>query len=129
MTIITGFLLLIIAGGAGAVTRYLITLAVPTRVTRRFPWTTFFINVSGALLLGLATGLAANHLLPQEWRSIIGTGLLGGYTTFSTASLDAWKLLVSGTRIRAAIYALGMFASAVAAAGVGASIGGALGST
>jgi fluoride exporter len=74
MTETLGFAGVVLAGGAGALTRYIVTLSIPPRITRRFPWATFAINVSGALLLGLATGFAITHLLAPEWRSIVGTG-------------------------------------------------------
>jgi fluoride ion exporter CrcB/FEX len=45
---------------------------------------TTIINITGSLLLGLITGLASQQLLPYHWQLITGTGILGGYTTFST---------------------------------------------
>lgn len=69
-----------LAGGCGAVARALATHAVNVRVGRAFPYGTLAVNVSGAFALGVlsAAGLSASAL------AICGTGLLGGYTTFST---------------------------------------------
>ena len=69
-----------LAGGAGAVGRALLTHLVNVRVGRRFPYGTLAVNLSGAFALGVlsAIGLGAAAL------AICGTGLMGGYTTFST---------------------------------------------
>ena len=117
----TAWMLVAVAasGGLGAVLRYLVGRAVPRRSPKGFPWSTFAINVSGSFLLGVATGLAVVHLLPDEWKVIVGTGFLGGYTTFSTASTETVELARRGRPGLAAAYGIGMFATALAAAGVG----------
>jgi len=68
-----------LAGGAGAVGRWLVELAVTARFGRRLPWATTAVNLSGAALLGFLTGLAPGHTL----RVMIATAALGSYTTFS----------------------------------------------
>jgi CrcB protein len=105
-------------GGLGAVLRYLIGRAVP-RPASGFPRATLLINVSGAFLLGLATGLAVAHLVPEEWKAIVCTGLLGGYTTFSSASTETVDLIHQKRWALALLYAGGMFVAALAAAGAG----------
>jgi len=117
----TAWMLVAVAasGGLGAVARYLVGRAIPRRSPKGFPWSTFAINVSGSFLLGAATGLAIVHVLPDEWRVIIGTGFLGGYTTFSTASTETVELARHGRLGLAAAYGIGMLATALAAAGVG----------
>lgn len=116
-------LAVIVAGGLGAVVRALLSMAIATVGRDRFPVSTVVINVSGALLLGLATGLAAAELLPAEWRLVVSTGFLGGYTTFSTASNDAARLARGSHVIAAAVNAFGMLVLAIAAAGLGLWIG------
>jgi CrcB protein len=111
------------AGGFGALVRFGLSTAIPAAIAARFPWATFVINVSGSLALGIATGLATAHVLPADWRAVVGTGFLGGYTTFSTASVEAWRLARDGKGLRSIVYALGMFAAAVAAAGLGFALG------
>ena len=108
-----------IAGGLGAVCRYLLSALISRRTTTSFPWGTFAINVSGSFVVGLAAGLAAVSLIPAEWRLVVGTGFLGGYTTFSTASTDTLALLRSRRPRAAALYSFGMLAAALAAAGAG----------
>jgi CrcB protein len=115
-----------VAGGLGAVARLLLDAAIKLRIRRRFPIGTMVINVSGSFLLGLVTGLAVSHALEPEWRIIIGTGLLGGYTTFSTASFETVRLALERRWGAAALNGLGMMLGAFLAAGLGLWIGGSL---
>lgn len=82
-----------LAGGAGAVSRFVADGLLRTIVGRKFPWATVIINASGALLLGYLTGLATQYLLSADTKLIWGTGFCGGYTTFSTASFEVVRLL------------------------------------
>ncbi len=72
-----------------------------------FPWATFLINISGSLLIGLLAGLLHRSILPGPWRIFVGVGVLGGYTTFSTFSLETLQLLEHGRGLWALIYVLG----------------------
>lgn len=104
------------AGGVGAACRMMLDGAVKTRVRTPYPLGTTVINVSGSLALGVVTALAA-PLGP--WAVVLGTGLLGGYTTFSTASYETVRLAQEG-RWRAAIAnGFGMLVVALAAAALG----------
>jgi CrcB protein len=113
------FLAIAAAGGAGAAARFLLDGLVRSRLGDAFPFGTMIINVSGSLLLGLVTGLAMNHLLAPEWSLVLGAGLLGGYTTFSTASFETVRL-IQARRYRAALlHGIGMLGVSVAAAALG----------
>jgi CrcB protein len=108
-----------LAGGAGAVARLVLDGLLRARVRIAFPLGTTVINVTGSFLLGLVTGLAVAHGLPAEWRAVLGTGFLGGYTTFSTASFETVRL-AQQRRYRAALLnGVGMLGLALAAAGLG----------
>ncbi|MDN4613582.1 fluoride efflux transporter CrcB [Leifsonia sp. F6_8S_P_1B] len=108
-----------VGGGLGAVARLVLDGFVNSRVRVSFPLGTTVINVTGSFLLGLVTGLAMVHGLPPEWRAILGTGFLGGYTTFSTASYETVRL-AQQRRYRAALFnGVGMLLLALAAAGLG----------
>lgn len=108
-----------LAGGVGAVARLVLDGLLRARVRVAFPLGTTVINVTGSFLLGLVTGLALVHGLPPEWRAVLGTGFLGGYTTFSTASYETVRL-AQQRRYRAALLnGVGMLAIALAAAGLG----------
>ena len=74
-------------GGAGAVARFLLDAAVGARAGRAFPWGTLAVNLSGAFLLGVVTGAA----LGGDGLRLLGTGLLGAYTTFSTWVFEAHR--------------------------------------
>ena len=81
-----------LAGGAGAVARFLVDGAIRHRWGSAFPWATLTINVSGALLLGLVTGVVLAGG-PATLGAVVGVGVCGGYTTFSTASFETVRLL------------------------------------
>lgn len=88
-----GTLLLVgLAGGLGALLRFTIDLAITTRRRPGRPVGIFVVNLSGAFLLGLLTGASASDGALR----ILGTGLLGGYTTFSTLMLDTERLGAGG---------------------------------
>jgi len=108
-----------LAGGLGAAARLLVDGLLRSRVRTAFPVGTTVINVSGSLFLGLLTGLALTALLPEQWHLILGGGLLGGYTTFSTASVETVRLLQGRRYLPALASGLGMLAASVAAAGLG----------
>ncbi len=98
----TGWAILwaIAAGSAlGGVARHLLTEAVVRIVGAGFPWGTLLVNVSGSLAIGVMTalaGLAMPGSWPPVWRHAAITGLLGGFTTFSTFSVQTVALLQQG---------------------------------
>ena len=87
---------LAVAGAAGAVLRYLVDRMVQGRMASDFPYGTLVINVSGSLGLGLLTGTALHHGLAAGWVTVLRTGLIGAYTTFSTFSLETANLMRDG---------------------------------
>jgi CrcB protein len=79
-----------------------------------FPLGTFLINVSGSLVMGLIAGyLAFKGSAAQPWRLFVMTGVLGGYTTFSTFSLDSAVLYERGEIALAALYVTGSVVLAI----------------
>ncbi|MEU3663481.1 fluoride efflux transporter CrcB [Streptomyces sp. NPDC032940] len=85
-----------LGGGMGATARYAVSLAWPTH-TGGFPWATFWVNASGCAVIGvfmvLITEVWAAHRLV---RPFFGTGVLGGFTTFSTYAVDSRQLFATG---------------------------------
>ena len=116
-------LLLALAGGAGAAARFLVDGLVRARFRTGLPWGTIVINVSGSLLLGLLAGLVMRHHVPSSLQAILGTGFLGGYTTFSTASVETVRLVQSGRTGLALLNALGTMAAGVGTAAAGLALG------
>ena len=104
-----------LAGGAGAVLRHALDLTVTARMRGRFPLGILIVNLLGSFALGLVLGLALDH----EVAAVLATGLLGGFTTFSTASVDTVRLLAARRWGAAAANGLGMLAAASVLAVVG----------
>ncbi|MGO2942243.1 MAG: fluoride efflux transporter CrcB [Brevibacterium aurantiacum] len=118
------FIALALAGGIGTAARMLLDGIIKSRVSSGIPWGTIVINVSGSLVLGLLTGLASDQILPESWHLVIGTGFLGGYTTFSTASFETVRLIQERRWAFSLANGLGTLVLATAAAGLGLWIGG-----
>ena len=85
----------------------------------------FVVNVSGSLALGVVVGLMLEHGLAADVRTVVGTGFLGAYTTFSTYAYETIRAAEDGHRETAVAYALGSVVAAVAAAAFGLVITGA----
>lgn len=108
-----------IAGGLGSVARFVLDGAIRARTRGPAPISTMAVNISGSLLLGLLTGLVLAAALPPSWTLVAGTGFLGGYTTFSTASIETVRLLQAGRIAPAVLSGAGTMVVALAAAGLG----------
>jgi CrcB protein len=113
------FIALAAAGGLGAATRFVVDGAVRSRIRSSFPVGVMVINITGSFLLGLLTGLVLGAVLGEEWLLVAGTGFLGGYTTFSTASFETVRLLQTGRVTAAVVNGLGMLVAAVAVSYLG----------
>ena len=115
-----------LAGGVGAAARLVLDGVARAVIPVRWPVGTLLINVSGSLLLGIVTGLALGGRLDETWRLVLGTGVLGGFTTFSTASVEAARMLLERRWAAGLGYGLGMWAAALAAAILGVALTGAV---
>lgn len=89
------WVLLAVAGGVGSVLRMWVGILIEKGPRPRIPVGTTVINVTGSFLLGLLTALALDHAGLADLKLIVGVGLLGGYTTFSTASVEIATLALS----------------------------------
>ena len=101
--------LLVGAGGAlGAMSRYGVGMLVGRLWPMSFPLATLLINVVGSLAMGLFVGLMARFLPPwqNEARLFVAVGILGGFTTFSSFSLDTIVLIEHGQLLQAGAYVL-----------------------
>lgn len=97
-----------VGGAIGAAARYLIAGWVQSAAWEGFPFGIFVVNISGALVMGILTELMAlKWSVSLEMRAFLTTGILGGYTTFSTFSLDSALLIERGAYASAAFYMAG----------------------
>ena len=126
----TNLCLAFVGGGLGSLARWGVGLAVGERFRGPFPLGTFLINVTGAFLIGFLT-----VLFQFDWRdrfghslnTIVLTGVLGGYTTFSSMQLDAATLLKSRRGALALVYLVGSILAGLAASACGGGVAGQLG--
>lgn len=111
------FILAVAVGGAtGSVMRYLVGIASGKLFGTNLPWGTLIINVTGSFLIGTFVGLFATKWdLPQAARIFLTVGVCGGYTTFSTFSLDAWVLMERGETLASTAYMIGSVVLSVGA--------------
>ena len=117
------FLLVVVAGGLGAGVRFVVDGLIRSRVRTAFPWATTAINVSGSFALGLVIGATLSNLLPPEFAVVVGTGFLGGYTTFSTASYETVQLIRQRRLAASLVSGVLMLVLSLTAAGLGLWIG------
>ena len=112
-------LLVAAAGGLGAVLRALLIRHIGLRRADPLPVGTLVVNASGSVLLGVLTGLSLYHGLGPRWLAVAGTGLCGGYTTWSTASWETIHLVHTGHRTEAVVSTLGALVVCTAGAAAG----------
>ena len=112
--------LVALGGALGSVSRFLLGPALQRAFDATFPVGTLFINVAGSLILGFVLGLAAEGVdVRPEARAFIAIGFCGGFTTFSTFSYEAVRLLEDGEGSRAALYILASVVLSIGAAFIG----------
>ncbi len=109
-------------GGAGAVARALVDGAVRRRTRGEFPFGILAVNLSGTLALGLLAGLA----LAADADRLLGAGLLGAYTTFSTWVYDSHRLADEGRTAAAALNIVASLVLGLAAVWLGRTVGSSL---
>jgi CrcB protein len=119
-----GLLAAVAAGGVlGSLGRYGVGLALP-HVAGSFAWSTFLVNVTGSLAMGLLVVWVLSMTRPHPWlRPFLGVGVLGGWTTFSSYALDIHAIAQAGHGLVAAAYLLGSLVVGIVAVGLGITLG------
>ncbi|WP_213741184.1 fluoride efflux transporter CrcB [Bradyrhizobium sp. dw_411] len=115
------FIIAVAVGGSiGSVARYLVAIGSSKVFGSDFPWGIFIINVTGSFLIGALLGLFATRWdVPQAVRIFLTVGICGGYTTFSTFSLDSYYLMERGELGAALLYMIGSVLLSISAFGGG----------
>ncbi|MCB7135826.1 fluoride efflux transporter FluC [Cellulosimicrobium marinum] len=110
-----------LGGGLGAAARFLLDTGVQRRNRWSTPLGTLVVNVTACFALGLLTGWGLSHPAPPGGVVVpaLGVGFLGGFSTFSTASVEAARLLLAGRPLAAVLHPLGMLLAGLTAAVVG----------
>ncbi|WP_353945464.1 fluoride efflux transporter CrcB [Streptomyces sp. HUAS MG91] len=116
------WLLVIVGAMVGAPLRYLIDRTAQARHDTVFPWGTFAVNVIGSLILGLLTGAVMAGAASSHVQLLIGTGLCGALTTYSTFSYETLRLAETGVRFYALVNVVGSVLGGLGSALVGAAL-------
>ncbi len=77
----------------GGMSRYLVTLFVQNKILSTFPYGTLAVNIIGCFLIGVIYGLSERGNVNPEWRLFLATGIMGGFTTFSSFSNETVSML------------------------------------
>ncbi len=93
-----------LGGAVGSVGRYLMAQAVSTGLGRGFPWGTLFVNILGSFVMGVLFQVFSQHPTREIWRLALMVGVLGGFTTFSSFSLESLQLFLQGEYRSALLY-------------------------
>jgi CrcB protein len=115
----TAWLAFLIAAAIGAPARYLLDGFVQDHTDGAFPWGTFVVNITGCFVLGVLVGLGLYHELDGTTRTVLGTGGMGAYTTFSTFTFETIRLAEEGAINEAVRNAAASFLLGLAAATAG----------
>jgi fluoride exporter len=119
-------LLVALGAAVGAPLRYLVDRAVQARHDSLFPWGTFAVNVVGSLIFGVLVGGAAARVVPGQVGALLGTGLCGALTTYSTFGYETIRLLEDRAAPYALLNAVASVAAGLAAAYCGVALADAL---
>ncbi|MCD8497981.1 MAG: fluoride efflux transporter CrcB [Alphaproteobacteria bacterium] len=122
---ISSLLAIGLGGALGAVARYGASSGIMTLFKTYFPYGTLCVNVLGSFAIGLLIAIFAHYGNPSRpWQMFLVTGFLGGFTTFSTFSLDAMTLITRGHYLESALYMSGSLVFSILAVFAGAYLGG-----
>lgn len=116
------FILIACGGAVGALSRYAVS-ALSQRFLPAAPWGTLIVNVSGCFAIGFLWGFVEKKIITTNMRFFLFTGILGGYTTFSTFGLEAFDLLRAGEMRLGAAYVLASMVFGVGAVFAGYALG------
>jgi CrcB protein len=115
------YLVVVAGAGVGGLLRYLLGTWTLARYAGPFPLGTFAVNVTGSFAIGVLMTIFVDRIEPHPlWRLFLVTGVLGGYTTFSSFEYEAYQTFTHGARGLALVYVLGSVATGYLALWLGA---------
>src|SRR3989338_11714652 len=118
-------MLIFFGGGLGSILRYWLSMATYTWLGRLFPYGTLVVNIMGSFLMGLLTVLLVErmHHHVDPLRALLLFGLLGGFTTFSSFTMETWSLLEDGEVAKACLNIAGSVSLCLLAVAIGVLLG------
>lgn len=118
-----GFALVLAGAAIGAPARYLVDRSIQARHQSLMPWGTMSANLIGSTVLGLLVGIEAEHAVSHNLVLLIGTGLCGTFTTFSTYTYETMRLYQTEARTQAILNLVVTIAAGLGAVTIGCAIG------
>jgi fluoride exporter len=108
LPVMTAVLIVALGGAIGSIGRYLLQVYFARLTTLTFPLGTLLVNLSGCFFIGILLALSTKYSwMTMEWRLFLMTGICGGYTTFSSFSVESFNLLRQGNYTHFFLYVLG----------------------
>jgi fluoride exporter len=111
--------LVLLGGAVGAPLRYLTDLVISARHDSVFPWGTFTVNAAGSLVLGMVAAAVTTHDAPSWVLTLVGTGVCGALTTYSTFGYETVRLIEEGSWLAALLNAAASLVVALGACALG----------
>lgn len=118
-----GLALVLVGAAVGAPARYLVDRSIQARHESLMPWGTLTTNLIGSTILGLLVGIEVDHAVPHDVIVLIGTGLCGTFTTFSTYSYENLRLYQTGARTQSVLNLVVTLVAGLGAVTVGYAVG------